>query len=76
METLINEAQVAAIYGGSNQPATSPGGDGPDPTGDVDATATSDVEALVAEAEARGYLRGLNEAAERAMNEAGMWQSL
>lgn len=76
METLINEAQVAAIYGGSNQPATASGGGGPDPTGGVDASATSDVEALVAEAEARGYLRGLNEAAERAMNEAGMWQSL
>lgn len=79
METLINEEQVATIYGGSNQPTIAvtngggPSGEGSDP---ADPATATDVAALVAQAEARGYLRGLNEAAERAMNAPDIWQTI
>lgn len=82
METQINEEQVAAIYGGSNQPTIAvtngggPSGEVAEDSDHTDPADATDIAALVAQAEARGYLRGLNEAAERAMNLPDMWQIL
>lgn len=65
-----NELNVAALYGGSEwqEPQTDPE--------DEEAARAAATEAMIAEAEQRGYLRGLNEAAERTMNRPGMWESI
>lgn len=59
-DPTITDDQSAAIYGGSIAPPTSEN--------------EPDIEAMLARAEQRGYLRGRNEAAREMMCRPAMWQ--
>lgn len=72
----ITEQQSAAIYGGNAETHGVPEASTPPEAASQPEVEQPDaeVEALIAEAEQRGYLRGRNEAAAEMMNRPGMWQ--
>lgn len=79
MET-IDEHQAAAIYGGTGQPETTAPEQERDTT-DTEASATEataseapDIEALIKEAEQRGYRRGREDAEAEIAECPAMWQ--
>lgn len=75
--TAIDEARAAAIYGGAlPEPPGPESSDNPSDnsgmSGNPETPATH--EAAIAEAEERGYRRGLEEASRRQLDRPAMWQ--